>query len=194
MKKFLALALILVMVFALAACRRKDDPKPSGNTAEPGAQQTEPVTSEPNNNTDPGNNTGDKTIVDCNAYLEERSFVGFSFPEDLTVVDIELLDSPIEIAGLAKVTFCPVANDRYEAILQALFSETGMVAKNTSGETVTTLEEVLSPFSSDTAYQHGFYLVGADLTYSVNITYYPNGDGTNAAQTLRIEIEHGMKK
>lgn len=39
MKKFLALALILAMVFALAACGGEKDPAPSGNTADPGTSQ-----------------------------------------------------------------------------------------------------------------------------------------------------------
>lgn len=50
MKKFIALALVLVMVFALTACGGKDEPKPSGNTADPGTQQTEPaITQQPTN-------------------------------------------------------------------------------------------------------------------------------------------------
>ena len=46
MKKFLALALALMMVFALAACGGKTDPAPSGNDDPGTSQQTEPGVSQ----------------------------------------------------------------------------------------------------------------------------------------------------
>ncbi|MDO4540105.1 MAG: hypothetical protein Q4B48_03225 [Syntrophomonadaceae bacterium] len=57
MKKLLALAMALIMVFALAACGGDTEPAPSGgDTADPGTQQTDPGASEPepSDQDDPG--------------------------------------------------------------------------------------------------------------------------------------------
>lgn len=199
MKKTFALLLALALMFSLAACSKDDGKTPSGGDIPPSSQQQEQEQQSsnapaPGNDDKGGEEAGGSTIDSANAYLENRGFVGFTFPDDLTAVDISLMDAPVNMAGLAEVTFCPVENDRYEEILQALFSGTGMTVTNASGETVTSLDDVISPMSNDTMAQHSFRLVGTDLTYPVSVSYYPNGDGANAAQTLHIKIEHGMKK
>ena len=54
MKKLLALALALMMVFALAACGGKTDPAPSGNDGPGTSQQTEPPSTMPDNSNPSG--------------------------------------------------------------------------------------------------------------------------------------------
>ena len=213
MKKLFALLLALMMVLSLAACGGGDDDKtPSSDDKTPSSTQQQEQNKpdpdegedEPDNSgeaTDPGTsgNAGGSTIADANAYLAERGFDGFTFPEDLTVSKLELMDSPATVAGMVEVTFCPVEKDRYEEILQALFSGTGMTALAGTGEAAASLDDCLSILSSDEMIDHDFTFQEPDWNYSVNITYYPNGGehglyGTIEAKTLYIDIQHGMKK
>ena len=199
MKKILALALTLMMVISLTACGGKTDPAPSGSTTDPGTQQTE----QPSNTPDPGtqqteqpsdtpdsgdgNEENEYTIEDCNACLDEMGITGFRFPEDLTEIDYSLW-----MGGSANVIYCPVENDRYDAILQSLFSDTGMTVTDPFGEAITTLDEAVSPASSNDSLQHSFVLTENDKTFAVTVIYYPNEYddwGTiYDAQTLNISI------
>ena len=206
MKKILALLTALMLLLSLAACGGDD--KPSGNEDNPpasGQQQEQntpdpaPVEDEPDNSgetTDPGSSgSKEKTVADANAYLAERGFDGFAFPEDLTVAVLTMVDSPAAIAGSVTAVFCPVEKERYEEILQTLFSGTGMTAETNAGETAASLDDCLSMFSNDNKIEHKIYFKEPDWDYNVTVTYYPNGqDGKYEAQTLYINIQSGMKK
>ena len=200
MKKILALALAMIMIVSLAACDGGNDtPDPSGSedSTPSSSQQQEQPSSTPDPGTSGSAEGGD--IAAANAYLTERGFDGFAFPEDLTVVEMELMDSPATIAGRVEVTFCPVEKDKYDEILTALFSGTGMTALNTASEAAASLDECLSMLSSDEMIEHDFFFEEPDWNYSVSVTYFPSGGehglyGTIEAQTLMIDIQHGMKK
>ena len=168
------------------------------DTPDPGADESDNDGEEA---TDPGTsgNEGGTIIADANAYLAERGFDGFTFPENLTAVDMEMMDSPATVAGRVEVTFCPVEKDRYEEILQALFVGTGMTALAGTGEAAASADECLSILSTEEWIEHRFTFQEPDWNYSVTIAYCPDGGehglyGTIEAKTLFIDIQHGMKK
>ena len=211
MKKLFALLLALMMVLSLAACGGGDDEKtPSSDDKTPSStgqqeQNTpDPGTNEPDNSgeaADPGTsgNAGSSAVADANAYLAERGFDGFTFPEDLTVAEMELMDSPATIAGRVEVTFCPVEKDKYEEILTALFSGTGMTALDGTNSAAASPDDCLSNLSTDEYIEHRFTFQEPDWNYSVTVAYCPNGGehglyGTIEAKTLFIDIQHGTKK
>ena len=113
MKKFLILALALIMALSLAACGGKTDPAPSGNdTTDPGTSQQEPSNT-PDESTPSGGDMTDWTYSDYAEYTEgvpEPEFVytvsgilneAFSFKSEATADEINawkqtLLDSGAE--------------------------------------------------------------------------------------------------
>ena len=206
MRKLYALLLVLMMSLTLAACGGKDDEKvPSSEAKTPSSseqqEQNTPDTNEgedepeetPDNSgeaTDPGTSgsAGGSTIADCNAALDGMGITGFRFPEDLTAAECKVYMGGSGI----QVKYCPVEKDRYEEILQSLFSDTGLTTTNAFGDAITTLDEAVGMDSNDKKPNHGFDLNGNDRTFSVTVFYYPaeynDGIQTYEAQTLSISI------
>ncbi len=200
MKKILALLFASLMILSLVSCDLGDKEN-AGNdtpdTVQTGNQAENEVGSD-------GGNTQKDTaeendIAKANAYLKERGFDGFEFPEDLNATKIEMMDSPATVAGKVKVTFCPVEKDRYEEILTALFSGTGMTALAGTGNAAASPDECLSMLSTEEWIEHRFTFQEPDWNYSVTVVYCPNGGehglyGKIEAKTLSIDIQHGTKK
>ncbi len=197
MKKLLAILIAAFMLFSMVACDTGDDPNPSGDNP-PGTTQNGGENNngggENNNdgeNTDVGVNQDDEdTIEDCNASLAAAGFKGFSFPTDLTDVEITLYNN-----NGAQVIYASVDNSRYESILQSLFSGTGMTAVHSStNAALSSLDEVKSSDTKGNYTTHSFQLKDGDTVYQVMVTYYPNEykdlmySKTYAAQSLKISI------
>ena len=199
MKKLFALLLAAIMLLSLAACNNNETP--SGSEGDnPGVSQNNDQEGEnANDNTDLNDNetqnsvdqNGEYTFEGCKAYLSnDMKFVGFNFPDDLTVVDFEYGD------GAAKVTYCPVDSGRHEEIVQALFSGTKYTVTDTAGKSVSQSTDVLDITLDERLYTHGFHLVKDDGdNYLVVIEYWPIGyqlfDVSFDAETLCIYIYGG---
>ena len=190
MKKLFALLLALIMVLSLAACGGGDDDKtPSSDDKTPSSQQQEQNTPDPDEGED--TTTEDDadgiTVADCNASLDEMGITGFRFPEDLTAV--ECLGY---MGGSAQVKYCPVEQDRYEEILQSIFSDTGMTTADAFGTAISTIDEAVGAASTDERIEHKFKLTGNDRTFVVAVYYYPaeyDDSGTiYEAKTLDISV------
>ena len=200
MKKLFALLLALAMVFSLAACGGGDDDKPPSNddkTPSSSQQQEQntpdPGTDEPDNSgeaTDPATsgNAGGSAVADANAWLAERGFEGFTLPEDLTVDKIGMNDMPAAMLAI----FCPVENAKYEEVLQALFSDTGMAVETTGGIAATSLDDCLSTISTDDMVEHKFNYENENWYYTVTVNYFrsafDNGSVVYDAQTMSINV------
>ena len=192
MKKLLALLLVGMMIFSLAACG--DNETPSGSEGDkPGTSQTDNQGGENNDKNsiddkDQGGNTGGTTVADANEWLTEHGFEGFTFPEDLAVDQIGLRDMPAAVLAV----FCPVDNAKYEEVLQAMFSNESMDAKTVGGKVGTSLDDYLSTFSTDDMTEHLFNFESESWMYSVTVDYFHtdfnNGSVAYDAQTLCISI------
>ncbi len=179
MKKILALLLTLALLFSLAACGGGDDEKtPSNDDKTPSSSQQQeqstpdpdPGEDEPEETPDEGNEDDDDgvTVADCNASLDEMGITGFRFPEDLTAVECFGY-----MGGSAQVKYCPVEQDRYEEILQSVFSDTGMTTTDAFGNAISTLDEAIGVASTDKRLEHNFQLTENDKTFFVAVYYYP---------------------
>lgn len=201
MKKLLAILIAVLMVFSLVACDMGDNPdndkdnpgvSQSGeNNDSQGGESTNGNDDQGGENTNQGGNQDEEdTIADCNASLTAAGFNGFSFPTDLTDVEIAVYNDE----G-AQVIYAPVDNARYDSILQSLFSGTGMTAVHSStGTELSSLDEVKSSDTKGNYTTHSFQLKNGDTVYQVAVTYYPNEykdlmySKTYAAQSLKISI------
>ena len=192
MKKLLAILLVAMMVFALAACGDNETPSASEGD-KPGTSQTDNQGGENNDKNsiddkDQGGNTGGTTVADANEWLTEHGFEGFTFPEDLAVDQIGLRDMPAAVLAV----FCPVDNAKYEEVLQAMFSNESMDAKTVGGKVGTSLDDYLSTFSTDDMTEHLFNFESESWMYSVTVDYFHtdfnNGSVAYDAQTLCISI------
>ena len=181
MKKLFALLLAMMMVLSLAACGGGDDkpgstPKPSSSSQqqEQNTPDPDPVEDETEQTPDPDEGSEDDdngvTVADCNAALDEMGITNFRFPEDLTAVQCKVYGLT---GSNVDVRYCPVEQDRYEEILQSLFSDTGLTTTDQFGDTITTLDEAKGATSVADRPNHGFNLTGNDRTFYVSVYYYP---------------------
>ena len=117
-------------------------------------------------------------------------FAGFTLPEDLTIVKLNY--GGLEGAGAVDVTYCPADNAKYEEVLQALFSGTGMNVTNVSDVSVSSPNDVVRIQNEESQYTYRFYLVGNNNKYAVTLDYwvkdYQLFSLAYEAQTLRVYI------
>ena len=114
-------------------------------------------------------------------------FTGFTFPDEFPVIEHYLY-----MGGSASITYGSVPQERYESILQSLFSGTGMTVTTAAGDAVSSLDDVEAVSSSADFLQHGFDLSANGRTYSVFVSYAVNEHDdmikVYAPQTMSISI------